>query len=180
MARPLFYATDFIKLFGNNPKYHLTIKAHNESTLRIYDKYGRFVSPTDAYSNISIITEEYDIDNLVSLYHRHHCLVYPTWGEGFGFIPVQALASGMPVITTYPWAEYKEFIGPLKLKSTLTDETLPKAVGDSHLGQMFKPDEIDLASKMLDATENFRAYSGYLISSAFAGNYFGITSSLLI
>jgi glycosyltransferase involved in cell wall biosynthesis len=56
------------------------------------------------------------IEELVNLYHRHHVLIYPTWGEGFGFIPAQALASGMPVITTYPWAEYKEFIGPLKIK----------------------------------------------------------------
>lgn len=151
----------FIKLFGNNPNYHLTIKAHNSHTLRIYDKYGRLVFPTDVYSNITIITEEYSAEQLVNLYHRHHCLIYPTWGEGFGFIPAQALASGMPTITTYQWAEYKDYIGPLKLKSQLTNETLPKAVGDPHVGQMFKPDAEDLANQMLDASENFKAYSGY-------------------
>jgi len=58
------------------------------------------------------------VENLVNLYHTHHCLVYPTWGEGFGFIPLQGLASGMPTITTYPWANYEKYIGPLKLKST--------------------------------------------------------------
>jgi len=151
----------FIKLFGNNPKYHLTIKAHNSHTLRTYDKFGRLVFPTDIYSNITIITEEYNIDQLVNLFHRHHCLIYPTWGEGFGFIPLQALATGMPTITTYPWAEYEEFIGPLKLKSQLTNETLPKAVGDPHIGQMFKPNQNHLQEQMLDVVENFKPYSGY-------------------
>ncbi|MEY4332134.1 MAG: hypothetical protein RLZZ196_872 [Bacteroidota bacterium] len=151
----------FGKLFGNNPKYHLTVKAHNTHTLRSYNKYGQLVFPTDIYNNITIIKDEYNIDQLVNLFHRHHCLIYPTWGEGFGFIPLQALASGMPTITTYQWAEYKEYIGPLKLKSQLTTETLPKAVGDPHVGKMFKPDESHLAEQMFDVVENFKAYSGY-------------------
>lgn len=151
----------FVKLFGNNPKYRLTIKAHNTHTLRTYDKFGRPIFPNQQYNNINIITDEYDASNLVNLYHTHHCLVYPSWGEGFGFIPLQALASGMPTISTYDWAEYKDYIGPLKLKSKLTSETLPKAVGDPHVGQMFKPDQEHLEQQMLDVTENFRAYSGY-------------------
>ena len=50
--------------------------------------------------------------------------MYPTWGEGFGFIPLQGLASGMPVISTYDWSHYVDYMGPLKLKSKLTDETI--------------------------------------------------------
>ena len=126
----------------------------------------RLVSPSEVYKNITIITDEYEIDRLVDLFHRHHCLVYPTWGEGFGFIPAQALASGMPTITTYPWAEYKDFIGPLALKSTLINETLPKAVGDAHIGEMFKPDEIHLAEQMLDVVQNFKPYSGYYFAQS--------------
>lgn len=156
----------FGKLFGNNPDYHLTVKAHNSHTLRTYNKKGNLVLPTDVYNNITIITEEYSAEQLVNLYHSHHCLIYPTWGEGFGFIPAQALASGMPTITTFQWAEYKEFIGPLKLKSKLTNETLPKAIGDPHAGQMFKPDSDHLAYQMLDVVENFKAYSGYYFSQS--------------
>ena len=151
----------FTKLFGNNPKYRLTIKAHHTHTLRYYDRFGNAIMPNEKYSNISIITDEMSVENLVNLYHTHHCLVYPTWGEGFGFIPLQGLASGMPTITTYPWANYEKYIGPLKLKSQLTNETLPKAIGDPHVGQMFKPDQDHLEKQMLDVTENFRAYSGY-------------------
>jgi len=156
----------FVKMFGNNPKYHLTIKAHLTTSIRVYNDKGQLVSPSDVYSNVKIITEEYDIDQLVMLYHSHHVLVYPTWGEGFGFIPLQALASGMPTITTYPWAEYKEFIGPLALKSNLTDETLPKAVGDPHIGKMFKPNAKHLEDLMYDSVINFKAYSGYYFAQS--------------
>jgi glycosyltransferase involved in cell wall biosynthesis len=156
----------FIKLFGNNPEYQLTMKVHESHTLRIYNKRGEFVTPETEYKNIKIIKEELDITNLVNLYHRNHILVYPTWGEGFGFIPLQGLATGMPVISTYDWSPYKQYLGPLKIKSTLTDETLPKAVGDPHLGKMYKPDVESLEDQMVFSAINFKALSGYYFAQS--------------
>ncbi|MFZ9740552.1 MAG: glycosyltransferase [Candidatus Nanopelagicaceae bacterium] len=153
----------FIKLFGNNPEYQLTIKAQGFHTVRIYHK-DQLVVPEDIYTNIKVITEDYPIERLVSLYHEHDVLVYPTWGEGFGFIPLQGLATGMPVISTYDWAHYKKFLGPLKLNSRLTDaevEGVPKAVGDPHIGQFYKPDRKHLEDQMVYAALNFKAMSGY-------------------
>jgi len=154
-------AETFIKMFGGNPEYHLTIKAHHSSSIRVPDKTGNNVSPETIYTNITLITEEYSIENLVDLYHRHHVLLYPSWGEGFGFIPLQGLATGMPVISTIPWAQYKKYLGPLALKSQLSDETLPQSVGDPHQGKMYKPDQKHLEEQMYDAVINFKAYSGY-------------------
>ncbi len=151
----------FIKLYGNNPGYQLTIKAHKISTVRTYNEKRELVSPDQVYSNIKIIYEEYPESLLVNLYHSHHCLVYPTWGEGFGFIPLQGLATGMPVISTYDWAHYSKYLGPLKLKSKLSDDTLPKSVGDPYIGQMYKPDRLHLEDLMFEAVNNFKAYSGY-------------------
>ena len=156
----------FIELFANNPDYQLTIKAHGSHTIRVYDKDNNFVPIDNVYSNIKVIKEEYSVEQLADLYHRHHVLVYPTWGEGFGFIPLQALATGMPVICTYEWAHYKKYLGPLKLNSILTDETLPKSVGDPHAGQMYKPIREDLINKMLDSVSNFKAYSGYYFAQS--------------
>jgi glycosyltransferase involved in cell wall biosynthesis len=156
----------FVKMFGNNPKYQLTIKCHHTHTLRVYDSNNELRVPEDVYSNVKVIKEEMAIEDLVMLHHRHHVLVYPTWGEGFGFIPLQALATGMPVISTYPWAHYEKYLGPLKLNSKLTDETLPKAVGDPHIGQMYKPDEKHLEDLMYEAVLNFKAYSGYYFAQS--------------
>ena len=151
----------FIKMFGNNPDYQLTIKSHHFHSIRVYDKHGRFFNPEDLYSNIKSINEDYSAEQLVALYHSHHVLVYPSWGEGFGFIPLQALATGMPTISTYDWAQYKKYIGPLKLKSKVDTEDLPSAIGDPHLGSMFKPDEKHLEDLMYEVAVNFKAYSGY-------------------
>jgi glycosyltransferase involved in cell wall biosynthesis len=159
----------FIELFGNNPEYQLTVKCHGSSTIRIYNKHNQLISPEEIYTNIKIIKEEYSVDQLVNLYHMHHVLVYPSWGEGFGFIPLQGLATGMPVISTYDWAHYKNYLGPLKLKSSLIDaskEGVPKAVGDPHLGSFYKPDKKHLIDQMVDAAVNYKAYSGYYFAQS--------------
>ena len=165
-AAALLSFNTFIKLFRGNPHYDLTIKAHKFNTVRVYDKYNQFVSPEMAYSNITLIMDELEEADLVSLYHSHHILLYPTWGEGFGFIPLQGLATGMPVISTYDWSHYVDYMGPLKLKSKLTDETLPKSVGDDYIGKMFKPDAKHLEDQMYEAVINFKAYSGYYYAQA--------------
>jgi glycosyltransferase involved in cell wall biosynthesis len=159
----------FGKLFGNNPEYELTIKSHGPHTIRLYNNRGELVQPEKVYNNIKVITEEYPIEQLVQLYHSHHVLVYPSWGEGFGFIPIQGLATGMPVISTYDWAQYKDYLGPLKLRSRLTDaevEGVPKAVGDPHVGSFYKPDRLHLEDQMYDAANDFKAYSGYYFAQS--------------
>lgn len=150
----------FISLFGNDPRYSLTIKAHNHNTTRVYNDYIEkeiIGLPNQMYSNIKIITQDYTDAMLVNLYHQHHVLVYPSYGEGFGFIPLQALATGMPTISTYDWAHYYKYLGPLKLKSELIESPWPYP----HEGKVFEPDYKHLLDLMIDVSQNFKAYSGY-------------------
>jgi hypothetical protein len=155
----------FIKLFGNNPDYHLTIKCHLNNTIRVYTN-NNILSLPNIYNNISIITDEYEPSQLVNLFYSHDILLYPSWGEGFGFIPLQGLATGMPVISTYDWAPYKEFLGPLKLKSKLSSETLPRSLGHTYVGEMYKPDQEHLEFLMYDAVINFQMYSDFYFSQS--------------
>ena len=155
----------FVELYGNNPKYSLTIKAHKSNTTRIYDNRldkNIIGVPGDLYSNIKLITDELDDKSLVKLYHDHDILVYPSYGEGFGFIPLQGLASGMPTISTYDWAQYKDYIGPLKLKSNLIDSPWEYA----HEGQVYEPEYQHLVKVMADAANNFKVYSGYYFAQS--------------
>jgi len=150
----------FVKLFANDPKYRLTIKAYKSNTTRIYNNYidkNIIGLPNDIYNNIKIITDDMDISQLVNLYYEHDVLVYPSYGEGFGFIPLQALASGMPTICTDGWAHYDKYLGPLKLKSELIDSPWPFP----HEGKVFEPNYQHLLELMRDAAINFNAYSGY-------------------
>lgn len=155
----------FTQLYGNNPNYQLTIKAYKNNTTRIFNNYiDREIIglPDQKFNNIKIITDDYSEEEMLNLYYDHNILVYPTYGEGFGFIPLQALATGMPVISTYDWAEYKDFLGPLKLKSTLIDSPWPHP----HTGKVFEPDYQSLVETMRDFSLNAKAYSGYYYAQA--------------
>jgi hypothetical protein len=155
----------FVKLFADNPKYQLTVKAHNSNTTRIYNNIidKEIIGlPQNIYSNITIITKEYDDNELLKLYNDHDVLVYPSYGEGFGFIPLQALASGMPTICTSAWAHYEKFLGPLKLKSELIDSPWPFP----HEGKVFEPNYLHLLETMRDVAHNFKAYSGYYFAQS--------------
>ena len=150
----------FVNLFADNPKYQLTIKAHNHNTTRIYNNIidKEIIGlPDRVYNNIKIITKELNDQELVKLYHDHDVLIYPSYGEGFGFIPLQALATGMPTICTSAWAHYKDYLGPLKLKSEIIDSPWPFP----HEGKVFEPNYIHLLEVMRDVAHNFKAYSGY-------------------
>jgi len=127
----------FAKLFGNDRRYSLTLKVYKH--------------------NIYIIDTDMTTEELVKLYHDHDVLVYPSYGEGFGFIPLQALATGMPTICTSGWAHYENYIGPLKLKSELIDSPWPFP----HEGKVYEPNYQHLLELMRDVTINFNAYSGF-------------------
>jgi glycosyltransferase involved in cell wall biosynthesis len=155
----------FSSLFGDDPRYQLTIKAYKNNTTRIYNNYidKEIVGlPDKVFSNIKIITDDYNEQDMLQLYYEHDVLVYPTYGEGFGFIPLQALATGMPVISTYDWAEYKDFLGPLKLRATLIDSPWQ----NPHKGKVFEPDYQHLLELMRDFALNSNAYSGYYYAQA--------------
>jgi glycosyltransferase involved in cell wall biosynthesis len=150
----------FSQLYGNNPKYSLTIKAYHSNTTRVYNNYidKEIIGlPHKLFSNINLITDELTDIELVKLYHDHDVLVYPSYGEGFGFIPLQALATGMPTICTSGWAHYENFLGPLKLNSQLIDSPWPFP----HEGKVFEPNRQHLVELMRDVVINFKAYSGY-------------------
>lgn len=65
---------------------------------------GNWIRPGTRHINETLSHEE-----MISLMHFHDVLVYPSEGEGFGLIPLEALCTGMPVISTYEWAPYSEY-----------------------------------------------------------------------
>lgn len=144
----------FIELFGNDPQYELTLKCHNANTIRYKDMFGNHVDIKSQYPNIKFVVNELTDEGLVNLMHQNDCLVYPSYGEGFGFIPLQAMATAMPTICTTAWAPYADLI-TLKLDSILGDSPWPLM----HPGKVFFPSKDHLKKLMLDVVSDFEKYS---------------------
>lgn len=150
----------FSYLFGNKQGYSLTLKVFKSNNTRIYNNYidkNIIGLPNELYNNIYINNKILNTEELVKLYYEHDVLLYPTYGEGFGFIPIQALATGMPVISTFDWAHYENYLGPLKLKSEIIDSPWDLI----HKGKVYEPDYQHLVELLRDVAYNFKAYSGY-------------------
>lgn len=155
----------FGSLFGNKEGYSLTIKADQINTTRVYNNYldkNILGTPDKYYNNVNVITDVLNDEELVELYQSHDVLIYPSYGEGFGFIPLQALATGMPTICTTGWAHYENYLGPLKLKSELIDSPWPFP----HQGKVFEPNYQHLLELMREVSINFNAYSGYYFAQS--------------
>jgi glycosyltransferase involved in cell wall biosynthesis len=111
----------FNVLYKKNKNIELTLKySHSphqgESWLKesVLEKNGNWVRPGTRHINETLSHEE-----MVSLINFHDVLVYPSEGEGFGMIPLEALATGMPVISTHEWAPYRNYFKPGYIQSEI-------------------------------------------------------------
>jgi glycosyltransferase involved in cell wall biosynthesis len=154
----------FIALYGNNPKFELILKCSGMNTTRIYDKNNGEIkgSPEAYYSNVKVIEGMLSNEQMDGLYNLCDVFVYPSWGEGFGFNPLQAMAQGIPTICTEAWADYGKYI-TMPIDSKLTDSPWPKI----HPGKMFKPNYAELKFYMEDVYEHYEEYSKIAYQNAF-------------
>lgn len=141
----------FREAFGDSRDVSLTIKAYNYNTTK-----GPGGHHPHKHSNVDLNTRDVMDTELVDIVRNHDVLVYPGYGEGFGLIALQAIATGMPVICTSSWAPYKKFILPeLRLRSTLGESPWP----EMHPGKMFEPDYEQLVDLYRHVYNNFATLS---------------------
>lgn len=151
----------FLDVFGDNPeKAKLTIKAQGHSGV-VTSNHKK----PDIFKSVKVILDDYTDEQMVDLVRRHDVLVYPSYGEGFGLIPLQAMVTGMPVICTGAWAPYRKLLLPeLRINSRPVDSPWPQL----HPGTMFAPDPVDLRDIMLSVEANFEDLSDKAYATSFA------------
>lgn len=153
----------FINLYGNNPDYRLIMKTSGKHNLEV-TAHGLdwAASPDTFYSNIIIVDKVMTDAELLSLYAAAHCFVYPSWGEGFGFNPLQSIAMGIPTICTSGWAEYANYITlPLDSKWAWSPWQ------SIHPGYMLAPDLLQLERHMKDVVKYYDKYSKIAFKNSF-------------
>lgn len=108
----------FIDVFGEDKnKATLTVKSRQRSLIKWSDQ-NRFSYGAEKKANVSVIQGRQSEEDMIALYHNHDVLIYPSYGEGFGFIPFQMLATGGIAITTEEWAPYKDYLGDFGIRSS--------------------------------------------------------------
>lgn len=154
----------FISLYGDDPNYELIIKCSKMNTTRIFDKTtGQIKGSPDAfYKNIKVIEGMLTVEQINGLYDLCDVFVYPSWGEGFGFNPLQSMAKSIPTICTTAWATYDKYI-----TMPLDSKVFPSPWLTTHPGNMFKPDYAQLKFYMKDVVSNYETYSNMSYKNSF-------------
>ena len=92
---------------------HGNISWHDSDVLA---NRGDWVRPGVRKINETLTDKE-----MTSLINFHDVLVYPTEGEGFGMIPLEVMASGMPVISTHEWCSYSDYLIDNSIESEIKE-----------------------------------------------------------
>lgn len=148
----------FLKLFKNNKDVELTLKYHNSDGYSVMDLFNA----KEVQPNIKKIFKTLTQEEMVELYHQHDILVYPTEGEGFGLIPLQALATGMPTISTSKWCTYEKYLGDNIIESTL-GKTQHSGY---HTGDVIIPSFESTVELMRKAVDDFDSQCDYYYKQA--------------
>ncbi len=138
----------FEKVFGDNENVVLLLKSNGSSECRWYDGKGQYGN-ANRHPRVQVVESYLEVYELVKLYNAAHCMVYPTSGEGFGLIPFQAIATGLPTIVT-------EATGTVDFANLSVPLDSKPAPGNGiHLGNWVEPDFDDLCDKMLYVYNNY-------------------------
>ena len=154
----------FVELFGDNPNYELVMKASRMNNTKVFDPVTGAVmgSPGAFYPNIKSIEGFLSNEQMNGLYDLCDVFVYPSWGEGFGFNPLQAMAKGIPTICTEAWATYARYI-----TAPLNSKKVSSFWPDIHPGDMYRPDYEQLLFYMKDVADNYEKYSDLAYKNSF-------------
>jgi glycosyltransferase involved in cell wall biosynthesis len=154
----------FLELYDGQPDYQLVLKYNKFCDADAYVN-GK-VMPAHNHPQIIAIANPLDTYEMIQLYHKCHCMVYPTSGEGFGMIPFEAIATGMPTIVTNltGTADFAKMSIPLSAE-------WGEAPLQSHLyacdaGDWAIPSYDDLVDLMEHVVDEYDMFKKYTLNSA--------------
>lgn len=154
----------FLDLYEGDDDYRLILKYNNYCFAECY--IDDQLVPAIRHPQIIGISESFSTEDLVKLYHKAHCMVYPTSGEGFGLIPFESIATGMPTIVTNltGCADFANYGIPL-------EATYTKADWQDHLyatdaGDWASPNYEQLLNLMTHVVNEYDDFKKYAIKSA--------------
>lgn len=89
--------TSFISLYGNNNNVELYIKSNSDMIFYNGDEIRNIINK---YSNIIWDINNNGHDEMINLYQNSHAYIYPSRADTFGMTLLEAMACGLPIIST--------------------------------------------------------------------------------
>lgn len=93
-----------------------------------FDEVFRVIQELNLDGRVRILSDVKD-EELPAFYRHAKLFVYPTWAEGFGMPPLEAMASGVPVISS-------------------DSTSIPEVAGDAAV--LVSPSDVDALAKAID------------------------------
>jgi len=151
----------FLNLYEGNDNYRLIYKSNGEPDGRIFR--GSEIHSL-RHPQIEVIDDEVSHEKLGEIYDMADCLIYPTSGEGWGNIPFQAIAKGIPTICTNALActEFADMSVPLDFNWS----TWKMSGRYENCGLWAEPIFDDLCDKMIHVTNNYEQIAQHTYNSA--------------
>lgn len=113
---------------------------------------GNWIRPGTRHINETLSEKE-----MVALINYHDVLVYPTEGEGFGMIPLEVMATGMPVISTHEWCSYSKYLIDEAIESEIKESSINW--GYPKIGDAVIPNFDSIVYQMESAIANIESIS---------------------
>lgn len=151
----------FAGAFGSDRRIRMTLCIHNVHiqgfdsqayTYKVLQEAGleRFFNKFDIINFV---------EDLTSVYNSHHAAIFPSNSEGLGLPTLEAMACGLPVITTYNTAmmDYANDTNTILIKDLKEEPVWDPhffPVKGSH-GTWMVPSELQLIEKMKMVYENY-------------------------
>jgi glycosyltransferase involved in cell wall biosynthesis len=149
----------FVELFSNRDDVGLMLKSTGPTNARWIER-DYYHGNANHHPRINVIEHDLTLEDMTTLYNNSHCCVYPSNGEGFGLIPYQAIATGLPTIVTdlTGTADFAHYSMPLKA-------TWGPGEG-VHIGEWAVPDFNHLCELMSHVVENWEEEKKKAMNSA--------------
>lgn len=142
----ILYGIKAFELFyKNNPKYELILAGNTNTDQNYYEMLKRYISKSNIKNNVRF-TGRISQDELDQLYTTSDLLLFPSLNEGYGWVMIEAMSHGLPVIafnnTAMPYTvkdgengflvENKNHVSmSKKLEKTLSNLNLLKHLGNN-------------------------------------------------
>lgn len=105
-----------------------------------------------SFGRLEIINGTVTLERLIELMQSIHVYAYPSFGEGFALTPLQALATGAPVITVPETVNYVQYLeDKLCIDATLRRSPWQKL----HPGKMYMPHDDSFIECLRYAYDNY-------------------------